>query len=797
MQSVAAWLLFLLLLRRQPARMFAATARRPCSFIGLGATKLHPLLQKQLLQVRSPVRFSSPTRAPTARVTRQLLQQQQQQQRHHGVAHPAGADSVAAVISRFVAACRSFERHQGQQREHELRQQRQAIEAGTAEYLLAARAAVAAAPVACIQAALQAVQQQSLPLSLLLPIADAFYAAAEERIQQEEDLALLNRQQQQQQQRQSAEDLLQLALLLQPRAFVLGGKQQQQQIEELLLLLPPQTRQRQKQSLKAALQLLARLLLRESPLLLRESVLARALLQASDQGLQHLVQHAAANSLRDCTENRRISSSCYNARVALGAALLRSCAAGKPSKEVVNAAVAFLTPAAAAAAAESRSGSEYSLQQQQQQLAAWCDVAAALCMKLQQAQLLQHLLPAVQAAICASLCRLQQRQQQTGVETVDSAARQLEPAAAALVLVRARAAFAADAARAAATGGDPAATTRADRISTANPNPKTELFSRALKGLAQQHYQRQQQERSGELAAAVSALQEAFLRLWRQLQQQQQQQQQRRATHRPHPSSPFSCGTGSAEDAAAAAAVAKTVGTATEASTPTSSQATTDLEAVLLGLLQKLLLLADIPQQQQLSEFLNCISREVLPACDLQQALLLLQCTVQLLECSQLQQQQHQPTLHLGSFVDSLLLAVVRGIKRHKRDNSSSSTGSSSRLRGLGFLADTLFSPSLKRHLLLPGCGSDAADAAASALVDQLQFEIQLLHRQQHLGIKHRVALQEQVVLAVLRTVCGAHSVSHCWFVFCLLYALFDAVTDAASCLLPGGLLLLLSCRCC
>ncbi|CDJ58191.1 hypothetical protein, conserved [Eimeria maxima] len=730
--------------------MLASGTRCPCCCMIRGAIALHQrLLQHQLphhqlVQRRYSCSQSSAhsvAKRPTQQQMQQLQKHQQQQklpQHHRGLDQPSRADAVPTILGRFVAACRSFERQQQQQ-------QQQGIDAGSTTSLLAARAAIASAPVVCIQALLQALQQHSLHLSLLLPLADAFYVAAEKTIQQKQQhqhRLLLLGQQQQHQQRQAAEDILQLALLLQPRSFVLGGKQQKQQIEELLLLQAPQTRQQQQRALMAAMKLLSTLLLHEQPVLVRESLLARALVQASDQGLQQLLQQAAAKYLRHsmCDSSSSSSVGSNNSRVALAAALLRSFIIAAPPKDVKDAIANFLIPVAAATsatAAKSPPGSNFFLQKQQQ-LAAWCDVAAALCLEQQQLPLVRRLLPGVQAAICCSLLQLQQQQPERGLEAVRLAARMLEPAAAALVLIRERAEFAANAAS--GSGDEPE-----------SPDPRSELFSRAIRRLVQQQKQRQQQQRkehSEELTAAVTTLQETFLRLWRKQQQQDDVMHRRHPVPRPSLLSPFSVGAGAAQGAAVSAeepAAARTVaGVCTRALSPLAS---TDSEAALLGLLHQLLLLADIPGLQQLNDFLHCVSREVLPACDLQQLLLLLQRT------AQLQEQRHQqpfPALDLGNFVGALLLAIERNVKPHQHDSTSSS-----RLQRLIVLADVLFSPSLRRHMRPP---SSATAAAASSLVDQLLLEIQLLQRQQRLAIEQRLELQQQVVLAVLKMVSGAHS---------------------------------------
>lgn len=624
-----------------------------------------------------------------------------------------------------------------------------------------------------MNAALLAMQQQLLPLSLVVPLAEAFYAAAEKQIEQQAQQQLSFKQGYQQEQKsreqkrnnednRATEMLLDLALLLEPNTFIVGGIQQQYQIKQQLLLLPQQAQKKRQLALQTAV-LVLRPLLQQQPLLLRDSQLAKALLKASDESLQQLLQQTTAQRLRSCKETRNNGCSSSSAQVALTAALLRSCAAFPPLEEVYDAAADFLLHAAAAA--KHPLSSEPSLKMQQGQLAAWCDVAAALCLKQQQQQVFWRLFPSVESAVCTALSKLLQHQQHENkkhslVASID----QLEPAAAALLLLRERQVclMNADTPTGAATSKSETDAS-SDLAAEEAAEPAAELLSRSTVGLGQQKQQQESHQLDdGETPAATAMLQQTFFEIWHEVEAQQKRQQHQ--THsenpdcelpRPAPSSPFNFRSKAANDAAKAGLKAAAGAASPGRAAGSEVRRTTDSEAALLRLLHQLLLLAGVQEQQQLSKFLQKVAREVLPACDLQQLVLLLQHVVRLVEMPHMQGQQQrlQPAVNLGMFVDATLLAVDRRIKQHEHCNASLS--SNGRLSTLASLADALCSSSLRKQVRL----ASAAFAAAKALLDDLLLEIQLTQREQQ-NIDQRVALQEAIVYTTFRAVSAALSVS-------------------------------------
>ncbi|OEH80437.1 hypothetical protein cyc_08745 [Cyclospora cayetanensis] len=151
-------------------------------------------------------------------------------------------------------------------------------------------------------------------------------------------------------------------------------------------------------------------------------------------------------------------------------------------------------------------------------------------------------------------------------------------------------------------------------------------------------------------------------------------------------------------------------------------------------------------QQEELRGFLLYVCREVLPACDLRQQLLLLQHAVKLVEGSgsriQPQQEQQEQKLDLGMFVDALLLAVAQSMQQlQPRDR-----GSSSSLCSLVMLSDSLCSTPLLRQLHRPAI----ATWLVTALSEQLVLHIQGVQQQQH-DVEMRLALQQEVMFAVSR----------------------------------------------
>ncbi|CDJ66967.1 hypothetical protein, conserved [Eimeria necatrix] len=707
--------------------------------------------------------------------TQQQLQQQQHQQQQQPLRRSdhripsVSTESVESAVGQFITACQRFQRQQLQQQWQQQLQHQVGAAAGTPSSLTIIKETLSIAPAACMNAALQAMQQELLPLSLVVPLAEAFYAAAEKQIEQQAQQQLsfdqgYQQEQQSREQKQNNEDnraaemLLDMALLLEPNTFIVGGRQQQCQIKQQLLLLPQQAQKKRQLALQTAV-LVLRPLLQQQPLLLRDSQLAKALLKASDESLQQLLQQTTAQRLKSYkeTQNNGCSSSSSSAQVALTAALLRSCAAFPPSEEVYDAAADFLLHAAAAA--KHPLNSEPSLKVQQGHLAAWCDVAAALCLKQQQQQVFWRLLPSVESAVYTALSKLLQHQQHENKEhSLVASIDQLEPAAAALSLLRERRVCLINAdTRTGAATAKSETDASSDLAAEEAAKPAAELFPSSTVGLEQQKQQQEaHQLDDGKTPAATAMLQQTFFEIWHEVQAQQQRQQHE--THsenpecelpRPAPSSPFNFRSKAANDAAEAGLKPAAGAASPGRAAGSEVRRTTDSEAALLRLLHQLLLLAGVQGQQQLSKFLQRVVREVLPACDLQQLVLLLQHVVRLVEMPYMQGQQQrlQPAVNLGMFVDAVLLAVDQRIKRHQHCNASLS--SNSRLSTLASLADALCSSSLKKQLQLPS----AAFAAVKALLDDLLLEIQLAQRQQQQNLDQRVALQEAIVYTTFRAV--------------------------------------------
>ncbi|XP_026194256.1 uncharacterized protein LOC34624380 [Cyclospora cayetanensis] len=696
-----------------PRSMLAAAGAR--GTFGGGSPHIGPLLHL----LRSSFRRNSSTHVSPLRP-----KPQQPEQPHplHQVASCFPSDRAAQeALSQLVTACRGFERHQQQQRRKSKGDAAAATTptaaAGVASTLLAVEASIAAAPVACIQAALRAFHQQLLPPALLLPLSEAFYKTADKQLQHE----ALHLQQKGDNKVHTVTRLLQYALLLQPRAFICGLKQQQQLqlLERQLLLLPQQAEDQRQRAFETALLLLRPLLLQQEYLLLPPLVLVHALQQASDEKLQRLLQEAAATIIR-------------------------------------------------------------------QHLAAWCAVAVALSMQAQRTPLLQNVLLGVQGMLCAALVQSPQSLQnllQRGPEELFAFASQWEEAAEALVRLHAWGVSAGVQAEACATGKEAAAAARgeeavgdAEKISDCM---MPELLSRTLSGLQQQqqrqnsHQEQLMRRFPDELAAAAASLQQTFTKLWSRLQQQQRQDQlqpqQQRLHHvqgslrplpRPDASSPFACR--AAIRTALTAAVGRTaeVDSLTEAAAATAGK-TTDSEMQLLRLLHQALLLGAVQwqeqQQEELRGFLLYVCREVLPACDLRQQLLLLQHAVKLVEGSgsriQPQQEQQEQKLDLGMFVDALLLAVAQSMQQlQPRDR-----GSSSSLCSLVMLSDSLCSTPLLRQLHRPAI----ATWLVTALSEQLVLHIQGVQQQQH-DVEMRLALQQEVMFAVSRAGAASQAAPLC-----------------------------------